>query len=169
MNAVARRRPMPSRPRGAVLYVALIMLILLALIGIAGMQVAGMQEKMASNYLVTNIAFQNAEGVTRRSERAIEAIANRKSAPSDATVVDTDIQQNCDTAFDPVAWARNKAVSVHEAVNVRRIESCIIGGGSLAMGNTVDPVTPVYQITTFANDATTDASSSASIDSIFKL
>ncbi len=37
------------------------------------------------------------------------------------------------------------------------------------MGNTVDPVTPVYQITTFANDATTDASSSASIDSIFKL
>lgn len=98
MNAVARRRPMPSRPRGAVLYVALIMLILLALIGIAGMQVAGMQEKMASNYLVTNIAFQNAEGVTRRSERAIEAIANRKSAPSDATVADTDIQQNCDTA-----------------------------------------------------------------------
>ncbi|MEJ7903490.1 hypothetical protein [Xanthomonas oryzae] len=58
---------------------------------------------------------------------------------------------------------------MHEAVNVRRIESCIIGGGSLAMGNTVDPVTPVYQITTFANDATTDASSSASIDSIFKL
>lgn len=86
--------------------------------------------KMASNYLVTNIAFQNAEGVTRRSERAIEAIANRKSAPSDATVADTEIQQNCDTAFDPMAWARNKAVSVNQAVNVRRIDSCIIGGRS---------------------------------------
>ncbi|MCM5640131.1 PilX N-terminal domain-containing pilus assembly protein, partial [Xanthomonas hortorum] len=35
---------------GAVLYVALIMLILLALLGIAGMQVTGLQERMAFNY-----------------------------------------------------------------------------------------------------------------------
>ena len=48
MNARVRKRPMARTQRGAVLYVALIMLILLALIGIAGMQVAGMQEKMAS-------------------------------------------------------------------------------------------------------------------------
>lgn len=134
MNTSARLRPMPTRPRGAVLYVALIMLILLALIGIAGMQVAGMQEKMASNYLQTNIAFQNAEGVTRRSERAIEAIANRTDAPTGAPLVDTDIQQNCDVAFDPVAWGRSKATTVSQAVSVRRIDSCIIGGGSLAMG-----------------------------------
>ncbi|NIJ91233.1 PilX N-terminal domain-containing pilus assembly protein [Xanthomonas sp. NCPPB 1325] len=169
MNTYARMRPLSARPRGAVLYVALIMLILLALIGIAGMQVAGMQEKMASNYLAANIAFQNAEGVTRRSERAIEAIANRTDAPTGAPLVDTDIQQNCDAAFDPVAWGRSKATTVNEAVNVRRIDSCIIGGGSLAMGDPLDPVTPVYQITTFSNDAATDASSSASIDTIFKL
>ena len=169
MNASVRLRPMPRHQRGAVLYVALIMLILLALIGIAGMQVAGMQEKMAANYRATNVAFQNAEGVTRRSENALEAIANRTAAPNNAPLVDTDIQQNCDVAFDPVGWGRGKTTATHESVNVRRIDACIIGGGSLAMGEPLDPVTPVYQITTFATDTATDSSSTASVDSIFKL
>ncbi|WP_079221367.1 MULTISPECIES: PilX N-terminal domain-containing pilus assembly protein [Stenotrophomonas maltophilia group] len=162
-------RPMPRSQRGAVLYVSLIMLILLALIGIAGMQVAGMQERMASNYYATNVAFQNAEGMTRRSEQAIEAIANRTTAPTGAPLVSTDIQQNCDVAFDPVGWGRGKTTATHESVNVRRIDACIIGGGSLAMGEPLDPVTPVYQITTFANDAVTDPTSTAAIDTVFKL
>jgi len=168
MNARVRKRPMARTQRGAVLYVALIMLILLALIGIAGMQVAGMQEKMASNYRATNVAFQNAEGVTRRSEHALENIANRVAAASDAPLVDSDVQQNCDIAFDPVAWGRGRALTTREAVNVRRIDSCVIGGGSLSMGKPLDPVTPIYQITTFATDTPTDSSSTASIDSIFK-
>lgn len=169
MNAPARLRPMPRHQRGAVLYVALIMLILLALIGIAGMQVAGMQEKMAANYRATNVAFQNAEGVTRRSENALEAIANRTAAPANAPLVDTDIQQNCDVAFDPVSWGRGRPLTTAQAVNVRRIDACIIGGGSLAMGDALDPVTPVYQITTFATDTATDSSSTASVDTVFKL
>ncbi|AWH24896.1 PilX N-terminal domain-containing pilus assembly protein [Stenotrophomonas sp. YAU14D1_LEIMI4_1] len=169
MNARVRIRPMPRQQRGAVLYVALIMLILLALIGIAGMQVAGMQEKMASNYLATNIAFQNAEGVTRRSERAVEAIANRTAAAADAPLVASDIQDNCDIAFDPVGWGRARALTTVQAVNVRRIDTCVIGGGSLSMGKPLDPVTPIYQITTFATDTATDSSSTASVDSIFKL
>lgn len=169
MNVTVRLRPMPRRQRGAVLYVALIMLILLALIGIAGMQVAGMQEKMASNYLATNVAFQVAEGVTRRSERAVESFANRTDTASGAPLADTDIQQNCDIAFDPVAWGRGHPLDTHEAVNVRRIDSCIIGGGSLAMGEPLDPVTPVYQITTFATDVAENPSSTASVDTIFKL
>ena len=61
----------PRNQNGAVLYVALIMLILLALLGIAGMQVAGMQEKMASNYRAANRAFQNSEGVVRNAERSV--------------------------------------------------------------------------------------------------
>lgn len=169
MNARTRIRPMPRGQRGAVLYVALIMLILLALIGIAGMQVAGMQEKMASNYFATNVAFQNAEGVTRRSERAVEAVANRTTLASDAPLVGTDIQDNCDIAFDPVAWTRARPLTTREAVNVRRIDTCVIGGGSLSMGKPMDPVTPIYQITTFATDTPTDSSSTASVDSIFKL
>ncbi|KAG1065868.1 hypothetical protein G6F40_017798 [Rhizopus arrhizus] len=60
----------PAQQRGAVLYVALVMLILLALLGIAGMQVAGMQEKMAANYRAANRAFQNSEGVRERGQPA---------------------------------------------------------------------------------------------------
>jgi len=63
--------------QGAVLYVALIMLILLALLGIAGMQVAGMQEKMASNYRAVNRSFQNTEGVVRTAEATATAVFNR--------------------------------------------------------------------------------------------
>ena len=40
----------PGRQRGAVLYVALIMLLLLAMIGVVGLQVTGLQERMSSNY-----------------------------------------------------------------------------------------------------------------------
>ena len=50
MLPIQRRLSPPSRQHGAVLYVALIMLILLALIGVVGMQVAGMQERMSSDY-----------------------------------------------------------------------------------------------------------------------
>ena len=165
-----RARPhLPSRQRGAVLYVALIMLILLALLGIAGMQVAGMQEKMAANYRATNVAFENAEGVTRLSERAVEAIANRTSLDSNAPLAEGDIEQNCELAFDPVEWGRGRPNSTSRAVKVRRIDSCIIGGGSLQMGRPLDPVTPVYQITSYSTDTATDASSSASIDTVFKL
>jgi len=159
----------PRSQRGAVLYVALIMLILLALLGIAGMQVAGMQEKMAANYRATNVAFQNAEGVTRRSEQALERIANREAAAGNAPLQEADIEQNCEKAFDPVEWGRGRALSTVQSVNVRRIDLCVIGGGSLQMGNPLDPVTPIYQITTFATDTPTDSSSTASIDSIFKL
>ena len=59
----ARRHSLhsPRSQRGAVLYVVLIMLVLMALLGIAGMQVTSMQERMAANYLRSNVAFQNAE------------------------------------------------------------------------------------------------------------
>ena len=80
-------RPASARTqRGAVLYVALIMLILLALLGIAGMQVAGMQEKMAANYRAANRAFQNSEGVVRAAERSVEKIANRQDVGNDSLV-----------------------------------------------------------------------------------
>ena len=66
MNTI-RTRPFaaPRAQRGAVLYVALIMLILLALLGITAMQVTGLQERMTGSYRSTNMAFQNAEGDSR--------------------------------------------------------------------------------------------------------
>ena len=65
----SRRRPFvaPARQQGAVLYVALIMLVLLALLGVIGMQVAGMQERMAAGYRATSMAFQNADLPARRA------------------------------------------------------------------------------------------------------
>jgi len=145
------------------------MLILLALIGIAGMQVAGMQEKMSANYRATNTAFQSTEMMTRRTEHAIEAIANRTALANDAPITADNIQQNCDDGYDPVGWGRGKAITGAEAVNVRRIDSCIIGGGSLGMGEALDPTAPVYQITSFSTDVPAGPSSSAVIDTIFKL
>ncbi|WP_313459803.1 PilX N-terminal domain-containing pilus assembly protein [Stenotrophomonas sp.] len=169
MKPTRRSFRTPANQRGAVLYVALIMLILLALIGIAGMQVAGMQEKMAANYRATNTSFQNTESMTRRTERAIEALANRTALANDAPISATSIKTNCDDGFDPVGWGRDISITGADSVNVRRIDSCIIGGGSINMGEPLDPTAPIYQITSFSTDVPAGPSSSAVIDSVFKL
>ena len=102
----SRRRPFVAqgRQQGAVLYVALIMLVLLALLGVIGMQVAGMQERMAAGYRATNMALQNAEGAARSAENAVENIANRKDAGANPAEASSDINQQCDDGFDPSAW-----------------------------------------------------------------
>ena len=80
MTIQRRFSPASSRSqRGAVLYVALIILILLTLIGIVGMQVATMQERMSSNYLAANQAFQRAEGGVR--PRALEGRVDLRHVP----------------------------------------------------------------------------------------
>ncbi|WP_251280312.1 pilus assembly PilX family protein, partial [Enterobacter hormaechei] len=69
---VSRRFQGRTQQRGAVLYVALMLLILLSLIGVVGMQVASMQERMSSNYRAANVAFQASERAVRDAERSIE-------------------------------------------------------------------------------------------------
>ncbi|HHA2535332.1 TPA: PilX N-terminal domain-containing pilus assembly protein [Stenotrophomonas maltophilia] len=155
--------------RGAVLYVALIMLILLALLGIAGMQVAGLQERMAANYRAANRAFQNSEGVVRAAERAVEGIANRTGDGSGGLVQESSISTKCDDGFDPAAWAAERANDKAAAVNVRQIDACIIGESSLDMGKPLEKALPVYQITGFATDDADAASSAVVIDTVFKL
>ena len=49
---------LPSRQRGAVLFIALIMLLLLTLIGITTMQVTLLQERMAGGFRVQHQAFE---------------------------------------------------------------------------------------------------------------
>ncbi|WNH51552.1 pilus assembly PilX family protein [Stenotrophomonas oahuensis] len=155
--------------RGAVLYVALIMLILLALLGIAGMQVAGMQEKMSSNYRAANRAFQNSEGVVRGAENAVESIANRTDVADGALVSEGDINRVCDDGYDPVNWAATQADASESAVNVRQIDTCIVGESSLEMGAPLDEATPIYQITGFSTDDTAAPTSAVVIDTVFKL
>lgn len=50
------------RQHGAVLFVALIMLILLTLMAVTGMQVTMLQERMSGNFRVQQIAFERSEG-----------------------------------------------------------------------------------------------------------
>lgn len=159
----------PRNQNGAVLYVALIMLILLALLGIAGMQVAGMQEKMASNYRAANRAFQNSEGVVRNAERSVENIANRNDPVSGARVAESDINRTCDDGYDPVQWATEVPAGSTAKVNVRQIDKCIVGEAALDMGEALDETTPIYQITGFSTDDPTAVSSAVVIDTVFKL
>lgn len=58
-----------KRQRGAVLLIALIMLLLLTIIGMAGMRDTNMQEKMAGNLRDQNLAFQAAEAGLRFAEQ----------------------------------------------------------------------------------------------------
>lgn len=51
-----------QRNRGAVLFVALIMLLLLTLLGVTAMQVTMLQERMSGNFRAQQIAFERAEG-----------------------------------------------------------------------------------------------------------
>ncbi|HDS1675144.1 TPA: pilus assembly protein [Stenotrophomonas maltophilia] len=159
----------PAQQRGAVLYVALVMLILLALLGIAGMQVAGMQEKMAANYRAANRAFQNSEGVVRAAERSVEQITNRESVSEGSLLQAGDVSRVCDDGFDPAGWAEDRRDETAPAVNVRQIDSCVVGESSLDMGRPLDDTTPIYQITGFATDDADSSSSSVVIDTVFKL
>lgn len=145
--------------RGAVLYVALIMLILLALIGIAGMQVTGMQERMAANYLRSNQAFQNAEADVRTQEAAI------KTAIENGGVFEAN-QEECSPVFDPATWADGKTAAA--AIHTRRLDKCVMGGGGTGLGGRKNEETEnIYQITVLASDDPANPSSSAVIDTIF--
>lgn len=160
----------PRQQRGAVLYVALIMLLLLALLGIAGMQVAGMQEKMASNYRAANRSFQNTEGVVRNTERAAEAVTDRTALPSGSLISATSITDICEDGFDPVAWGRSQSSSAVPAVRVRRIDKCGgPGANALDQGRPNDESSASFQITAYSADDPANPTSSSVIDTIFKL
>jgi len=174
MNRSPRPRsfPAPRQQRGAVLYVALIMLLLLALIGVAGMQVAGMQEKMASNYRAASRSFQNTEGAVRNVEDAVEAITDREKPAAGSLVSVDSITQNCEDGFDPVAWGRDLAKNNAAAptVRVRQIDQCGgPGGNSFEMGLPLDKATATFQITAYAADDKDNPTSRSVIDTIFKL
>lgn len=170
--------------RGAVLYVALIMLILLALIGIVGLQVTGMQERMAANYRAANLAFQHTEARARETECQLE-VMNDVNRPGCTAFDRANVNTQCDDGYDSGTWAKWAAPGVPRtfanapSFNVRQIEGCIIGEAEIGMGMTQEQganLMPIYQITTYNTDtddgtATAAANGTAAtvIDTIFKL
>lgn len=66
--------PAPSSQTGAVLIVALVMLLLLTIIGISSMRGTSMQERMAGNMRDQSQAFQASESALRKGEAAVRAM-----------------------------------------------------------------------------------------------
>lgn len=157
------RRPIFPRAtagtqRGAVLYVALIMLILLAMIGLIGMQVTGMQERMAANYLRGNLAFQNAEASARNVEAAID------TALSGGGIYAAD-QEVCDPIFDPLTWANG--ITAAQKSYTRRIDKCF-ASSSLVVGQKENEETGnIYEVTALASDDNANAAASSVINTVF--
>ncbi len=147
------------RQRGAVLYVALIILILLSLIGIVGMRVSGMQERMSANYMRTNQAFQLAERDARVVEANIQAAIDGASGNYSAD------QEVCSPVFDPLTWA--EGVTATAATYTRRIDKCF-AASSLKLGEKQSEQTGnIYEVTVLSSDDPANASATAVIDTIF--
>lgn len=147
-----------ARQKGAVLYVALVMLILLSLIGIAGMQVSGLQEKMSSNYRQTNLAFQNAEAGARGLEATIQTTVS-----SGAAFVSN--QEVCSPSFDPATWA--DSITAVSGTYTRRLDKCF-PASSLKIGEKQSEDTGnIYEVTSLNSDDPANAGASAVIDTVF--
>lgn len=151
-------RSFPARQRGAVLYVAMIMLILLALLGLVGMQVTAMQERMSSNYVRVNTAFQAAEALTRQREDDIKAAL---FGGSGTFVADEEL---CSTDYDPQRWADDRRAA---ASHVRRIDKCF-AASSIVVGRKQNEETGnIYQISVVHGDTDSDPAAMAAIDTTF--
>lgn len=144
------------RQSGAVLYIALIMLILLSLIGIVGLQIAGLQERMSSNYQATNMAFQSAEGLVKGREQEIDANVLAGDSPL------TDIAPNdCVTTFNPVNWTG-------AAPHVRQLDECFASGGvDMTSVPKEEKTDQIYQITVYGRDRAVDPTSEAVINTVY--
>jgi type IV pilus assembly protein PilX len=161
----------PHRQRGAVLYVALIMLVLIALLGVASMQVSTLQERMSANYRNTNLAFQNAESSAREAECFLGARVNRTPTGTCAPA-SLAVEEICESSFDAASWAQARSMAGVPAdrVNMRSIGKCIAGQASLALGREAErggEPNPVFQITAYATDYATNPTADAAVDTVF--
>jgi len=145
----------PRKQSGAVLYVALMLLILLALIGIVALQVAGLQERMAANYMATNSAFQNAESNVRQMENTLkEQVLAGANPPTDVPPAD------CTSTPDFQGWQSDQQ-------HVRRLDLCFAWGALDVPSNEAERTDQIYQITAFSRDRPLLPSSEATVDTVF--
>src|SRR3954451_9984400 len=114
----AMNLPTPSRERGAVLFIALIMLLLLTLIGITTMQVTLLQERMAGGFRVQHQAFEQTEGTLKAKRKNLNDDAN-SSGPlyysADATLTVANVMP-WETWLTSEPTAPQTQVNAHVAV-----------------------------------------------------
>ena len=143
--------------QGAVLYVALIMLMLLALIGVVGMQVASMQERMSANYLAANQAFQQAEARVRGREAEITAGGEYD-------------YEECNIPFEPVEWANQVSNDAGSDVRTRNVSICNRQCSAGAGVDVSEQPCNMFRTTAFSRNLPDDAAASSSlaaVDTIF--
>jgi type IV pilus assembly protein PilX len=146
-----------GQQRGAVLYVALIMLVLLALIGVVGMQVASMQERMSANYLAANQAFQQAEAQVRGREAEITAGSEFD-------------YEECNVPFEPVEWANAVSNDAATDIRTRNVSICNRQCSAGAGVDVSEQPCNMFRTTAFSRNLPNDAAASSSlaaVDTIF--
>jgi type IV pilus assembly protein PilX len=151
--------PTPSRQRGAVLFVGLVLLILMALLGVAGMQSTMLQERMAGNYRTLNLAFQNTETTVRRQEDVIQEKVDQNLA---FLPTDTRCQVLNTATFTATAPAATGTA------RTSRLNSCIKGFSSRRFGRLANQsVDDVYQVSGLNHDRVADAVSRVMLETVF--
>lgn len=107
MNRPLQRSTSPDRQRGAALFIALMLLIIVSILGVSVAQVTALQERMANNYRVDDVAFQNADGFLRGQEVEIsQSLSSTRSADcrptgtGDMTKTWDDFAENNDSSFE---------------------------------------------------------------------
>lgn len=81
---------MMKKQSGAVLIVSLVILIIMTIIGLAAIRTSGMQEKMTSNIIDRQLAFQAAEFALRNGENAINMLViepEPKTSPAPSDII----------------------------------------------------------------------------------
>lgn len=176
-SILSRRHPQRARQRGAVLYIALIMLVLLALIGLVAMQVASMQERMAANYNAMNQAFQRVEGLVRNIECNLEDLENRRPHSCTDRLSAVTVSYRCDDGYDTGVWVSGRTLANAPAINVRKIDECVVGESTIAMGvGPLGETSPImmFQISGYETDLPNQTgapapTTAAALDTVFKL
>jgi type IV pilus assembly protein PilX len=102
-----------AHQRGAVLFIALIMLLLLTLIGITAMQVTLLQERMAGGFRVQHQAFEGTEGLLKSTRAQLNLDANN----SGALYFSTDAQLNASNDLPWTTWLTSEPTAPQTQVN----------------------------------------------------
>lgn len=140
---------------GAVLYVALVILILMALLGIVALQVASLQERMSANYTATNVAFQLAESKARLMEIQLKSDVLAGVTPA------TNLSPNdCSPSATPGTWTQS-------AQHVRRLDLCFAWGALDVPADEAERTDQIYQITAYSKDRPVLPTSESTVDTVF--
>jgi len=114
--------------RGAVLIVALVMLLLLTIMGISSMRSTNMQERMAGNMRDQSQAFQAAETALRKGESTVLATA----IPTLQLTTGTSAWQNADQITDLPVAPKFRVTTV-PGVTIREAGDDITAGATIQM------------------------------------